>query len=70
MATDRFIITGRNKLTGKRDQISRVMTEVEAEERLARELANRKHHKYPAYSHLKKERLVAVQLTLQFQDRL
>lgn len=68
MGTDKFIITGRNKLTGKRDQISRVMTEAEAEERLSRELANRKHHKYPAYSHLRKERLEAIQLTLQFQE--
>ena len=66
MAVDKFIITGRNTLTGFRDQISRSMTEHEADERLERELANRKYQKHPAYTHLKKERLEAVQLTIKF----
>lgn len=66
MAADKFIITGRNTLTGFRDQISRSMTEVEADARLERERENRKHQKHPAYTHLRKERLEAVQLTIQF----
>ena len=66
MAVDKFIITGRNTLTGFRDQISRAMTEVEADARLERERENRKYQKHPAYTHLRKERLEAVQLTIQF----
>lgn len=66
MAADKFIITGRNTLTGFRDQISRAMTEAEADSRLERERESRKLQKHPAYTHLRKERLEAVQLTLQF----
>ena len=66
MPQDKWIITGHNTLTGNRDQISREMTREDAELRLARELANRKYQKHPAYTRLKLERLEAVQLTIQF----
>lgn len=61
-----FIITGKNRLTGQRDQLSRPMSEEEAVARLDRELSNRRLHKHPAYTHLQIERLDAVQLTINF----
>lgn len=67
MPQDKWIITGRNTLTGCRDQLSRPMGEQEAHDRLERELQNRKYHKHPAYTRLKVERLEAVQLTIQWE---
>lgn len=66
MNEPKFVITGRNTLTGCRDQLSRAMGEQEVRDRLERELENRKYHKHPAYTRLKVERLEAVQLTIQF----
>ncbi len=68
MNQEQFIITGLNRLSGRRDQISRPMTREDAEQRLLRELENRRRQKYAAYTRLKVERLEAVQLTIPFQD--
>lgn len=38
-----YIITGVNRLTNMREQLSRPMEEQEAKDRLERELANRRH---------------------------
>lgn len=44
------------------------MTREDAEQRLLRELENRRRQKYAAYTRLKIERLEAVQLTIPFQE--
>lgn len=64
----KWIITGVNRLTHQREQLSRPMTEQEASDRLQREVANRKFQRYQPHTRLKIERLEAVQLTLQFKD--
>lgn len=68
MKERKFIITGINRLSGHRDQISRAMSEQEARERLEREIANRKLQRYQPYTRLKIEPYEAVQLTIQFKD--
>lgn len=68
MDTRKFIITGFNKLTRTREQLSRPMSEMEASERLQREVANRKYQRYQPYSRLKMQHLDAVQLTLNFKE--
>ena len=68
MKQQQYIITGISRLTGERDQISRPMGKEESQERLSRELENRKHQKYAAHTRLRIEPLVSVQLTFQFKD--
>ena len=68
MEHGKFIITGINKLTKQRDQLSRAMSENEANERLQREVAARKSQRYQPYTRLRVERLEAVQLKIQFND--
>ncbi len=68
MKEPQYIITGINRLTRCREQISRPMDEKEASERLQREVANRKYQRYAAYTRLQIERLDAVQLTINFND--
>lgn len=68
MGQQRFIITGINKLTHQREQISGPMAEEAAKERLQREIANRKFQRYQTHARLKVERLEAVQLSLNFPD--
>lgn len=68
MEVKKWIITGVNRLTRKREQLSRPMDEQEASERLQREVANRKFQRYQPHTMLKIEPLEAVQLTLQFKD--
>lgn len=64
----KYIITGKNRLTKDRDQLSRPMDKVEAEERLKREVENRRYQRYQPHTHLRLERLDAVQLTFQFDQ--
>lgn len=64
----KYIITGKNKLTGLRDQLSRAMDKEEAEQRLNREKESRRYQRYQPYTHLKLERYEAVQLTIVFED--
>lgn len=68
MKLEKWIITGVNRLTHQREQLSRPMDEQEASERLQREVANRKFQRYQPHTRLRMERLEAVQLTLQFKD--
>lgn len=68
MEQPQFVITGISRLTGEREEISRPMDEDEAQIRLDRELANRKRHKYPAYTRLRVERRLPVQLTINFHN--
>ena len=68
MEVKKWIITGVNRLTHQREQLSRPMDEQEASERLQREVANRKFQRYQPHTRLRMERLEAVQLTLQFKD--
>lgn len=68
MKHEKWIITGVNRLTHQREQLSRPMNEEEASERLQREVANRKYQRYQPHIRLRIERLDAVQLTLQFND--
>ena len=56
----KYIITGKNRLTNERDQLSRPMEKNEAEERLQREIENRRHQRYQPHTHLRLERLEAV----------
>ena len=66
MEERKWIITGVNRLTRKREQLSRPMSETEAVERLQREVANRRYQRYQPHVKLKVERLEAVQLTINF----
>lgn len=68
MTGQTFIITGINKLTRMREQLSRPMPKEQAEQRLQREIANRKFQRYQTHTRLKVERLEAVQLTINFPD--
>lgn len=68
MKEPKFIITGINQLTHQREQLSRPMSEQDAQERLQREVANRKFQRHAAHTRLKIERLEAVQLTINFND--
>ena len=68
MNEPKFIITGINQLTHRREQLSRPMSETEASERLQREIANRKYQRHAAHTRLKIERLEAVQLTFNFNE--
>lgn len=65
---DKFVITGVSRLTGERVEISRPMMELEAKERLQRELLSRKHIKYPAHTHLRVERMQPIQLPIRFDE--
>lgn len=65
---DKFVITGVNQLTGQREELSRTMTRAEAEERLKREKESRKHQRYQPHKRLRLERVVAIQLTIKFED--
>ena len=64
----RYIITGINRLTGLRDQLTGPMDEESARARLQRELDSRKRQRYQPYTRLRVEHYDAVQLTLQFSN--
>lgn len=68
MNQERYVITGINTLTGEREEISRPMTQDEAEARLERENESRKRQKYAAHTRLRVERRLPVQLTIKFYD--
>lgn len=68
MNQDLYVITGINTLTGVREEISRPMTQDEAEARLEREKESRKRQKYAAHTRLRVERRLPVQLTIKFSD--
>lgn len=68
MKEQQYVITGISRLTGNRDEISRPMGYDEAVERLQRELESRRMHKHPAYTRLRVERRLPIQLSFQFKD--
>lgn len=63
-----YIITGKNRLTGLRDQLSRAMTKEEALERLDREKASRRYQRYQPHTNLRIEHLEPVQLKFNFHE--
>lgn len=63
-----YVITAINCLTGRREEISRPMTEEEARARLDREEASRQKQRYQAYKRLRVERRLPVQLIIKFED--
>lgn len=65
----KYIITGKNKLTGLRDKLTVAMEKDTAEARLEREKENRKYQRNLPYTHLKIERYEAVQLTIKFDEQ-
>lgn len=68
MEKERYVITGINALTGEREELSRPMTQADAEARLEREKESRKRQKYAAHTRLRVERRLPVQLTIKFYD--
>lgn len=68
MNKEGYVITGINTLTGKREEISRPMTQEEAEARLEREKESRKRQKYAAHTRLRVERRMPVQLIIKFNE--
>ena len=68
MDDKRFVITAINKLTGERVEISRAMSEDEAQERLVREMQSRRRQRYQPYSRLRVERRLPIQLYLNFTE--
>lgn len=68
MKEPRYIITGRNELTKQWEQLSRPMSKEEAQQRLEREIQNRRNQRYAAHTRLRIELLDAVQLTIQFDS--
>ncbi len=61
-----WVITGISRMDGTRYEISRPMYKQEAENRLSREIENRMRQKYPAYTRLRIERRLPIQLTINF----
>ena len=68
MKNDLFVITGRNRLSGYREEISGAMPRELAEERLQRERNNRRHQRYQTHTDLRIEKRLPVQLSLKFND--
>ena len=68
MKDERFVITGVNALTGQREEISRPMTNEDAEARLERELESRKRQRYAAHKRLRVELRLPIQLTINFNE--
>lgn len=63
---EKWVITGVNQLSRKREEISRPMAREEAEERLERERENRKYQRYQTHKRLRVEKVLPVQLLLEF----
>lgn len=63
---DAWIVTGLNRLTGQRDQLTGIITHEDAASRMERYQIAAARQKYPTYTRLRLERAVAVQLTFIF----
>lgn len=68
MKEPQYYISGVNAITDQREAISHPMAKAQAEERLQRELANRKHQRYAAHKRLRLDRWEPVQTTLKFEE--
>lgn len=67
MEQEQWVVTAINRLTRTREEISGPMTREQAEERLQREITNRKYQRYQTHQRLRVEKRIPVQLTLQFK---
>ena len=65
---DAWYVTGLNRLTGQRDQLTGITTHQDAESRMERYQIAAARQKYPTYTRLRLERAVAVQLTFKFTN--
>lgn len=65
---EQFVITGISFLTGDRVEISRPMTKEEADFRLKREKECRRKSRFHAYTRLRVERRLPVQLRIKFDE--
>lgn len=65
---DAWYVSGLNRLTGQRDQLTGVTTHEDAASRMERYQIAAARQKYPTYTRLRLERAVAVQLTFNFQN--
>lgn len=65
---EQWVITGKNVLTGHREELSRPMAEQDARDRLSREIESRCRQRYQPYKQLRVEKRLPVQLTIQFND--
>lgn len=65
---DAWYVSGLNRLTGQRDQLTGITTHEDAASRMARYQIAAARQKYPTYTRLRLERAVAVQLTFNFQN--
>lgn len=66
---DAWFVSGQNRLTGMRDQLTGVMPQADAAARMERYQSAARKQKYPTYTRLRLERAVAVQLTFTFQNQ-
>lgn len=69
MKDPQYVITGINQLSGEREEISHPMSYDQAQERLGRELANRRYQRYASHKRLRVERRLPVQLSLYFKNQ-
>lgn len=67
MEEEKWVITGLNRLTRSREEISGPMDRVAAEARLQREIENRRYQRYQTHERLRVERRLPVQLTIKFE---
>lgn len=65
---DTFVITGINRLSGQREELSGPMEHDQAELRLERYKENTKWQRMPTYTRLRIERRLPIQLTIQFNQ--
>lgn len=66
---DAWFVSGQNRLTGMRDQLTGVMPHDDAAARMERYQTAARKQKYPTYTRLRLERAVAIQLTFTFQNQ-
>lgn len=66
---DAWFVSGQNRLTGMRDQLTGVMPHDAAAARMERYQTAARKQKYPTYTRLRLERAVAIQLTFKFQKQ-
>ncbi len=65
---DACYVSGRNRLTGMRDQLTGVMPHDDAAARMERYQSAARKQKYPTYTRLRLERAEAIQLTFTFNQ--
>jgi len=68
MKQEGYVISGVNRLTGYREELSGPMSRDRAERRLEREKTNRKYQRYQTHMRLRVEKRLPTQLALQFEE--